>query len=570
MFIIGSFINILFGSWYKNFQFFSALFLPVAAISLYFYTKILSKDKHLAFFSSALLIFFPLIWEQSRYFMLDLPLTAFIILSLYFLKKSETFQRKKASLLFFLFASLAQLIKWYAFIYFLIPLITPLKKVLKTSKNKKQAFNKIRPYLLIPAALVLPWYVTNFKTIFQKAMFFTQPHFGNPASIFTLKNLSYYPILLLNYQIVSLQFIWLIISFIILVKSKTGFKKLLICQILFIYAVFTFLGNKNVRFLMPLLPFLAIVMGNGLNLVKKRSQALSLIIFTLLFIFSFGLFSINSFGFPVSLNLLLEKQILPKTDYIFFLDLSSKVVPYKYQQTNWSSEIIVKDLAALETNSEIVKIVVVSNNPTVSVAGINIFSLPKNYNLKFFDVPFDAISKLNTKETIDEYLKDYYYFLIPNKVVAPDWQMNFKNMESIRQHVLGGQTRDFALLKTYKLPNNDLLYLLKKDLDYNKLLVNITDDNLILKRKSAVTRIYMQFMNENDSWTQEYITEEQTEYKKDLTSIKIIRIDYPPVLWEIKTPDNWFYDGDKQLDKKITSSNHKKLYGFRTLDNTLI
>ena len=73
----------------------------------------------LAFFTAFIFSFFPQIWEQSRYFHLDIPLLGLLLLSYYYLLKSDLFNKPIYSFLFFISFSLVQLTKWYGFVFLL-------------------------------------------------------------------------------------------------------------------------------------------------------------------------------------------------------------------------------------------------------------------------------------------------------------------------------------------------------------------------------------------------------------------------------------------------------------------
>lgn len=547
MFIGSSFIPLLFGFTYKYLQYWAVIFISISTLFLYLYTKKLTKNSWWALFSASFFIFFPHIWEQSRYFMLDLPLTTFILISLYFLEKSQYLKKPLPTGLFFVFASFAQLTKWYAGIYLAIPFLFALYTSFKRSKISRKIWIQLGIYLGLASLFIFPWYAANFQRILNDLALFSKPDFGDPTHIFSLKNLTFYLILLINYQVVSIQFIWLIISLILWVKSKLASKSYFLLQIISIYGFFTLVGNKNLRYLMPLLPFLAIIMGYGLYKIYRQSRRLGIFLWTVFLILNLTLFSINSFGFPIVLSFQTTLKLHPKLDSIFLLDTSSKTIPYRFQKSSWSPQIIIDDLAK-QTKNQKTLILVVANNPHVSVAGLEVFSLEKYLNLHFRRVPFDVNQSLQTDESIQGFLSKYNYLIVPNQYVAPQGQINSQNLEAIRTYILSGKTRDYALIKTYQLPNQDILYLLNKKPAYNTLSVTLKDDLFSLKRKPAVANIYFQFMNNDGQWFQENITQHQLEYEKNVGGIKVIRIDYPPQLWEIKIDENWQYDGDKQLN----------------------
>ena len=543
MYLTGGAITYLFGFWYKNLQYFSVLFLPLSAFFLFLYVKKLTNKDWWAFFSAVFFVFSPQIWQQSRYFMLDLPLTAFILISLYFLECSNGFRKNSSTFLFFFFAAIAQLTKWYAFLY-LAPLF-----IFTLIKNKRQpVFKKVFLGILISSIFVLPWYLLNLPHIIKNASLFLQPDYNDPLSFPSLRNSLYYLIQLLNYQVVSLQFLWLIISIFLFWKSKFPFKKPILLQILIIYLIFTFLGNKNPRYTLPLIPFYCLIMGYGLQKTLDKSKTLAISIFSILFIFSLGLFAINSFSIPLKSNLIIGKEIFKNIEAFNILDLSSQAIPYHYQKQVWSPKKLIDDLNSFAPLQKNLNILVLANNQQVSVAGLRVFSL-KNYSyLHFNEPPADSTEKL-PPENFSRYLNKYDYIIVPNKYVAP-WghAINFLNMDELRKYLLVGTAREYALVKNYPLFDSDTLFLLRKDPAYNILNISISNNTLKLIRPPAVSSIYFQFMDENGNWTQEFMPREQIEYIKNLANIGIIRIDYPPGLWQIKNLENWQYNGEKQFN----------------------
>lgn len=549
--IVGGAVTSIFGFYYKNLQYFSVLFLGISAIFLFLYIRTLSKNKWWAFFSAVFFIFFPHVWEQSRHFMLDLPLTTLILVSLYFLEKSENFKKNKFTALFFLFTAFAQLTKWYAFIYLIIPFIF---KILNNIKiiGFKESFIKLSVYTAVTSFIVLPWYLINLKDILFWTSVFTNPDYGDPIVPFSFKNFSYYLILLINYQIVSFQFLWFLIAGVFILKSKTNLKIYLFLQIIVIYLIFTFLiGNKNLRYLMPLLPFFAIISGHGTYLMIKKSKLFGAVIFGILLTFNILLFTINSFGIPIKSDTLITKQLVKNLDSIYLLDLSSKAIQYKHELSDWSLEIVVNDLDNL-ANQTNTNILVLADNPYVSVAGLRIFSLENKNYLQFKDVPFDRLKRIRSNNEVKLFIKDSEYIILPGQIVAPIGQFNYKNLEAIRKYILGGKTRDYALIKTYSLPNKDILYLLKKDTSYNTLLVNLNKDVLFIERKPTIANIYFQFLDYNNNWKQEVMSQRETSFRKNLSNVKTFRIDYPVNLFDIILDDYWSYNGERQFDRKTS------------------
>jgi hypothetical protein len=545
--ILGGIVGSIFGQDYKIFQIFSVFLFGLTSALLYFYVNELTKNRTWAFFSAIFFIFMPQLWEQSRYFMLDIPVITFVILSLFFLDKFNGSKSGKYLILSFVFAALGALVKWYALVYLIIPFSYALLKGLREPLGKETLFKFLPITVILFFAIALPWYLVNFKEILFWSNLANNPDFADPKNLLSLRNFLYYPTILLNYQVVSLQFIFLVASLFIFLKEKRKELPYILFQLLFIYLIFTILGNKNIRYTLPLLPFMAIIMAyTSTKIVQTLKGKL---ILTGLFLFSITLFTINSFGFPLNLDFRIYADVnrLNKNlDNPYFLDLSSKDIPYKFSHLKWSAKSFVEDILKYQS-FEKSRVLVLANNPYVSVATLNLFN--KEKQLLFEDLPPDEVRGIR-EEDIEAKLKEFEFIVVPDQTVATLAQDNYFNLEEFRKYILAGKTRDFALIKTYKLPNNDSLYLLKKDFYYNALRVQINGSELIITRPEAVANIYMQFMDPKFSWTQETIGQKETEFNKNLANIVRFRIDYPSRLINVTSINGWTYDQDKQFDRE--------------------
>lgn len=545
MFVLGSLISILFGFDYKVLQYFSVLFLPVSTIFMFLITQKITKSPPWALSSSLFFLLFPIMWQQSRFFMLDIPLLTFLLASIYFLLLSENFTKRKYIFFFVLFASFAELTKWYAGLYLLIPFLY----IIFTSDKKVKGFKTLIPFAILSGVLILPWYLVNSASLISNASIFQRPDFGDPVGILSIKNFLYYPALIINFLIVSWQFVWLIISAALFLFAPTRFRFLVILQIIFIYLIFTFIGNKNPRYLIPLLPYFALIMGFGIVAIFKHSRVLSLIILGILTFLNTSLFTINSFGWPLHLDKTFKVSSSNKQDFILFADFSSYYVPYKFERFTWSPKELVSDLSEISEGQNSY-ILVVGNSPFLSVAGLEVYSVSMAPHLQFREPPFDSLSAMEPSK-IEEFLKDYTYLLIPEEFVGPVEQGNYANLHKIREYILGGKIRDFALVQTYKLPNNESLFLLSRNPGENILDIQILNDSLLVTRSPAVAKIYIQFEDINGNWSQEVIDTKQTQYSKNILEIKTVRIDYPPHLLLPNLDDLWEYDGNIQFSRVV-------------------
>lgn len=546
-YLAGGLVTSITGYYYKNLQYFSVLVLGLTLLALWSYTNQLTKNKLLSWFAVLFFAFMPHVWEQARYFMLDLPLTCLLLTSLYFLERSLGFSRPKSTAFFFLFAGLAQLTKWYAGLYLIIPFTITLFSYLKAEKRLSPI--RLLVFSFVTFALISPWYLTNFKDIVDSASIFSQPDQGDPVSIFSTKNLLYYLTRIASYQIVSLNFIWLLISSYLLLKFNSPRKRFLIAQIALPYLIFTYIGNKNLRYIMPLLPFISIVMGYGMYKLGKINKNKAIFAFLLLCVFNLFLYTVNSFGFPFKANVLITTEVTKYIDNIYLLDLSSRDVQYIYQKPGWTQEVIAQDLVDLaKKQKRKLKILVVSNSPELSVASLQLFTLDTNNSLHLAEAPLDVKSKIDTPEEVEDLLSGFDLAIVPNLNVGPQGQVNWSNMEYLRVLIFSGNTRNWAQVRIYNSPNQKF-YLFTKNPEYNKLQIILKENQLEVRRNTAPTKVFFQFMDKDNNWTQQTLDESETLYSNGLENITRFRIDYPPELIETLSPEGWIYDGEKQFDR---------------------
>jgi hypothetical protein len=547
MYVVGGVLMAIFGYDFKMLQYFSVLLLPLACLFLYLYVKTLTKKNEIGLASVLFFVFSAQIWEQSRYFMLDLPLIVAMLGSLYFFEKSQKLNKLHWAILGIVFASFAQLTKWYAFIYLLVPLAFSLMPKIMEIRAKYV----LRLFLItaIFLAICLPWYVVNYQELVNSSVLFSRPDFGDPQKLLSLQNILYYPVSLLNYQIISLFFVWLIISIAVIFDRKSNWKELRVVglEVLVAYLVFTFvIGNKNPRYSMPVLPFVALIMAYGFEYLKTFSQKFFVIGTSA--IFGLSLFFISSFGNNFA-NVLWQTNFLNGVDKVYLVDTSSQSVPYKWKGEMDVQRYIVEDLTKLTVIKRI-SILVVSDRPDLSTAGLEIFSLPslfRTHFLTFNQVPLDKAFDLSGQD-INKFLTSWKYVLIPAKSVGPVGQPNYNNMLLIYDLIMSGKIRDYSVVNTYVLEGGEEVYLLEYRPGANVLRVEIGSNQVKFVRREPLANIYIQFMSGDGNWFQAAINNGQDSFELNLNEIQKFRVDYPPSLIRYNLINtSWIYDGDKEF-----------------------
>ncbi|MCP4648973.1 MAG: hypothetical protein GY853_02670 [PVC group bacterium] len=229
-------------------------------------------------FSAYTLFMYPIIFESSRQFQLDFPLTAMIAITVLLVLKTEYFSSIKYSVLSGLVLGWAMLIKGQAVLFILGPLFFILDKIRHDSKvlSWKTMRNMV---VFLSCAVILAglWWVTNFAEMIaslkdhmwgvNKAIEEFYP--DGISKKFSFFELTYYIRALFS----SIGWIG-ITAFAIAVgvfKKKLLEQKYILSVFLIPFILFAVLFTiKSARFLMPGLFVIALVTGAGVCEIKNR------------------------------------------------------------------------------------------------------------------------------------------------------------------------------------------------------------------------------------------------------------------------------------------------------------
>ncbi|MCD6521535.1 glycosyltransferase family 39 protein [Candidatus Calescamantes bacterium] len=249
------------------------LYLSLLIWIMFLFGKELGGEKK-GFISACILSLFPSIGGFSRTEFPVISLTFFLILSLYLLLKSEGFKKMKFSLLLGLSVGCGILTKLYFPVYILLPLILEAFKI----RNRKSLLNFML-FLLVCAILVGSWLIPNLFTglFFKEKEEFLGDLYKNPVN---LEGTSIYLHSLWG-GMSPLFFLLFFFSFPFYLRNWQREKKVILTALLFPLFFFIFLGFKQGRYILPLLPFMAIIISSPW---KRKNEILLWIFIALGFI----------------------------------------------------------------------------------------------------------------------------------------------------------------------------------------------------------------------------------------------------------------------------------------------
>ncbi len=261
------------------------IFSGLLIIALYRLGSLLYSSE-IGFYACLAITSFRYFSNQSRMFMLDLPLTAITTLGVYTLLKTEYFKFTKASIFFGLASALAMLTKWIYLFFILVPLIYTLCKILRSDKRFIRIIN-FAISCFAWALLCLPWYLihfTNLLTNFSKYGYHLGSREGDPQ-VLSFKSFTYYLSSLPSFTLIP-WFILFLIGIIYYLRNQIKKNPILALWFLGGYFIFTLMRNKDVRFIMALLPAVALFATGWLQELKlskkiRHSAIVALAIYSL-------------------------------------------------------------------------------------------------------------------------------------------------------------------------------------------------------------------------------------------------------------------------------------------------
>lgn len=406
------------------------------------------KSRKAGLLGALLFSFFQAVYDHSRWLLLDVPLIFFVLTTLLFLIKSNFLEKKKYSVLAFIFLALTCLAKFQGLIYLVLPFTWAGVLALR---NRKRLYHFIlgTSYAL---PFVLIWLIPSWKNIGKHlAAGVRAEPISDPTQLLDISTWFHYLKLFINYEIGFFVFLVFLPSLLFYAKSTHPYKKWLITYIMGYYALFTIFPNKDMRYLFPVLPFVALVFAKGLLDLKKQNllfgklAIFSVLAFNLVFYFSL------SFGFPFSKGARAGFE-LPIIKDIVTLNLSDYPVR-QFDASIWPTEQIIQDINSQDPYST-KKVLVAIDHARINNSNLVMY-LTKNKIAKIeLSSPFN-ITELNPEE-LDKYIKAYNLALIPQEDTNPFYLFNKRALDQIRAYFLNS---NLTPQKTYQLPTGEKLHL---------------------------------------------------------------------------------------------------------------
>lgn len=213
---------------------------------------------------------------QSKYFMLDIPMTMTIIAALLIFVMSKKFTQRKWSLLYGVVFALAMLIKWSAvFFLALPPLLTAVYLTIKRDKQMTAVWLNLVLAYGLTALLAFPWYAIHLIKLVRNTAgyFFERGALENDPSFITWQAWLYYLLGLLKQYSLPVGVLAIVGLIWSLLKKKQW--PIFLLWVAVPYVIFSFIGNKDYRYTLPLLPVISLYAAwGGMKLAGRKKEIL--------------------------------------------------------------------------------------------------------------------------------------------------------------------------------------------------------------------------------------------------------------------------------------------------------
>lgn len=467
----------------------NTIFLSILIVSTYGIGKKIF-NKQTGMLAAFLVSMYPLIFNQLRVYMLDVPLTAVVALSVYLLLLTDNFTKGFYSLLFGISVGLGMLTKFNFAGFIIGPLCLVLSRTFflkQRSKKCKSTQNRnIFTVLLIAILISSMFYALKLgdvlNRVYESSWMYCVQYYSEYSLLPLLQrwlvtgiDFLYWCMQELINNSMSLTFFFVFLwGIYTLFRIKLENKKMLYLWIFLPLFFLAFLFHRpNIdRYIMPILPGVAIVSGIGISNIKFHKLRYLLI----LLIISCGLF--QYFAISYKLSFLPQRISLFSSDYLLFNRRLAninrngvRILSYP-SFVDWKTKEILDEILNLVSNKKKISVLFIGDIPEVYE--------PIVYELYLRGEPIKVLFNSLIKEKafrdsmpgVDKVAMADCVFLEKNTIYQNSPNLDSFIVDDITEtiDVFYKNIDDFYLTKEFELPyaNTLLVYKRKECQSYNE------------------------------------------------------------------------------------------------------
>lgn len=432
IYIILAFVMVLFNFSYPGLLLCITVFFILLLYGVYILTKCISQNAWIALFVTISVAFLHSILQSSREYLLEIPLMSFIIWTYIYLYKTYKHYTVTSAIILSLFIAFTLLTKWTSIIYLLVPIIY--FAVYMYKHYKKHFLQLLLIHIVVLSFLVLPWYITNIEHIISTATYSLTGESTDPKNLLSLDNIFFYIGQIMNIYFSLWVFILVVpISLYWYTKyyKHNVFVAMGALSMLVIYSFFTFLGNKDARYIMPLMYFL--VLGFFMQVsVIRFSKIYSTFILGLQTVLALGI----SFSLLPPINV---SSQAPFIGWIEYINTTQTVLKAPTSDTSFHTQVLSRIRKEYTKTKE--RIFLGADTESLNTSRMLYLTTMNNLDTEFINssqYPNFTGGDPQISKFIDD--NSIRYFFIPTGEKISDPATRFSDsLWQIRGHILGNR-----------------------------------------------------------------------------------------------------------------------------------
>jgi len=464
---IGAFTSLIFGYKSTFLLIESLIFFILSIIYVYKITFLLTKDQKKSFITSVIYSLFPQVIDQSHYFHLDIPLTALVLMAVYYLVLSDNFKNLWKTILFFISFSFIQLTKWTGFIFLVVPVVVVLYRSLIRKDTSSDSLSKVKIIrnIIIGSVtfliLVVPWYYVNWSELMAQVKIFSGGESDDPTNLW--QSIMYYPAASITHQIMILPFAFAFFSIFNQIKSRGKKGLILIFSMVIPWLLFVFISNKNLRYTLPLLPIVAYLVSDFLSFISSSTGmrvkwlAGFTIVYLLVASFFLSFFRIEKQN--PALKVMGVFFTWPKEDAWFHTGTSFYAYkPYRYPVDDMLD--FIQQNAG--NNGSALGVAVLIDSEEMSAATFELVRIENRYKNMYMPVPYFQFQGFGSEEEIEAFFTETNVkYVISSTYIGPEGLRNYQALKQCSDYLESSGNNLFDKIKTFDLPDGGKVFIYK-------------------------------------------------------------------------------------------------------------
>lgn len=424
------------------------LFFLLMIVGIYKLNTTLYTNEWIGVISATVFSLIPVIYENSRWFLLEIPMLTFLVFALAMLKKTEGFSNWKYTFLFSLMTGLLLLTKWIGAVFLLVPVLFTLYQAKKDGKDLQLIVTNSLIGLFFVFLLSIPWYSQNLFNLVTTGSMAIQGEESDPQQLLSLQNIFYYLHHFVNFQVT----VWPALGLIITATAyfaihKAPYKALFATSLLTYYLFFTLISNKDIRYTLPLLLIMVSMAGYVAYYLYEKKKTIQLVILSLLAIPLVLYYFLLSFGLGPKYQGAWSLEPIGWIDYIN----TTEVVVHHPKPDRTPVKLILADIDR-QRNGEHVYAYIGVDQAEVNPSTFDLYQSLGNYTkVSLPKLAFNQ-NRFETEEEMLAFMAQYQFYVLPDASVGTPASRNKTAMEQIRDYILRQHLSEYIILREYASP----------------------------------------------------------------------------------------------------------------------